>query len=168
MWVTRVVTAVLHQLYWFPGRVVDNLLRAQRFYGKGVNKAVFIFPVISDLPDNFPKIWLCFQVISDNSQICIFRDLSQLMKQFVRMLSLLIFQLISMGCRFVYGFRWARLQTGGWETVPLSFNPPSLQLFQHPPAFLLLQNVQDLSAQSRYTGHSIFSQWSAPLLVSIV
>lgn len=58
-----------------------------------------------------------------------------------------------MECTFVYGFLWARLQTGGWETVtqvqtPTLSNPPSLQLFQHPPAFLLptkQQIVQQLS-----------------------
>lgn len=76
-------------------------------------------------------------------------------------------------CSFAYGFLWARLQTGGWETVTStnshSLNPPSLQLFQHPPAFLLptkQQNVQDLSAlpfysqllltQLQYTRDSIF------------
>lgn len=95
---------------------------------------------------------------------------------FVRMLSLLFIQSevwFERSAVFVCGFLWARLQTGGWETVTStnshSRNPPGLQLFQHPPAFLLptkQRNVQDLSAlpfysqllltQMHYTRDSIF------------
>lgn len=76
---------------------------------------------------------------------------------FVRMLSLLINPILQVAfewsavlfmvssghvCRQVVGRR-SQVQT------PTLLNPPSLQLFQHPPAFLLptkQQSVQDLSA----------------------
>lgn len=63
----------------------------------------------------------------------------------VRMLSLLVVRrVISCKCCFVYGFLWARLQTGGWEMVASanthSFNPPYFSiasnthlLFSFPP-----------------------------------
>lgn len=64
---------------------------------------------------------------------------------------IIIFSAVCPRCRergFVYG-PLCRHALGRWSQArtPTLSNPPSLQLFQHPPAFLLptkQQNVQDL------------------------
>lgn len=75
-----------------------------------------------------------------------------------------LFVPVWMWSSLVYGFLWVRLQTGGLETVTStnshSHNPPSLRLFQHPPAFLPSYQAVKCPGSLRFT--LFFTPFSSP------